>query len=187
MHSLYNISGGGIMVTVLLNRDDYGTDLDKIVLNDSNVKILDTTFTGVEENQPVIFRINDKSFYGPVTTNRIIDVIKGNADDLKIQTARLFNVEMMKYISELKYREIVKLFSSYITKIDQYDKDLITKEIYDFCQKNNFQEYDVFASIQIALIKTTRGPALADLIVGFGKKETEHLLNEFLTNYKHRF
>ena len=175
------------MTTILIDPSNYDEDLQDIIKKHPNVTIINTKFVSMEESYPVVFRYPEGSFYGNVTIDRLRDVIWGNADDLKIQTARFFSVEMNKYISEEKYRLIVIQFFNYLDQIDPLLSDNISQAITTFSKKYSFHEKDVIDTVKIALIKTTKGPLLKDLIEAFGRIETESRLKIYLNKYKYRF
>jgi|LGOV01.1.fsa_nt_gb (2Fe-2S) ferredoxin len=174
------------MTTILIDLNNYDEDLEYIKKKYPKVKIINTTFVSMKESYPVVLRYPEGSFYGHVSIDRVSDVIGGYADDLKIQTARFFNVEMKKYISEEKYRLIVIEFFDYLDQISPLVSDNISKGITTFSEKFNFIELEVIDTLKMALIKTTKGPLLSDLIEALGKVETENRLNIYLNKYKYR-
>ncbi len=175
------------MVTILIDQNNYDESLEKDLKHYSKVKIVKTKFIGLDESQPVVFRVQDSTFYENVTIDRLIDVIAGHADDLKIQTSKTFDVESNKYVIELKYRQIVSKFLSQLTKLQDYNSDAIAKEIKTFCKENKFIEKEVNESLKMSLIKTIKGPLLVDLLVGYGKDESIRLIKKHLDFYKGRY
>lgn len=175
------------MTIILLDPINYDKSIKNIIEKHSNVKVIHTIFSGIEESYPVVFRVPEGSFYGHVSTERLSDVIAGHADDLKIQTARFFTVEMKKFISEEKYRLMVIDFFDYLKGINPINSDNVSIEINNFCKEFDYMEQEVTDSLKMALIKTTKGPLLCDLIEAFGKKETKNRLSVYLNKYKYRF
>ncbi|MDC0558790.1 hypothetical protein OAO42_00110 [Candidatus Izimaplasma bacterium] len=175
------------MATILIDLNNYDENLEKEFKRHSKVKIINTEFINLDESQPVIFRMPDSTFYESVTLERLSDVIAGHADDLKIQTSRLFDVETKKYVSEFKYRQMVALFLPHIDEIQEYNRDSIAKTITTFSKENNLKEQDVIGALKMALIKTIKGPLLPDILEGYGKEKSEELIKKYLRSYKRRF
>ena len=175
------------MTTILLDPDNYDENLEDIIKTHRKIKIIETKYSGIDESFPVVFRYPEGVFYGHVFSDRINDVIGGNADDLIIQTARTFTVEMKKYVSEEKYRLMVIGFFEYLDQIKPFVSDVISKGINTFSIKHKYLEKELIEVLQMALIKTTKGPLIADLIEAFGKAETEKRLKKYLKLYKYRF
>jgi len=178
----YNKGGGGTMIKLLIEKNMY-ENLDQY----SKVEFKQTTMTGIDESHPIVFRIPDGTFYGSVTEDRLQDVISGHADDLKIQTARYFSVEMKTYISEPMYRKTVKHFLKQLKKMEQFDKDAIKREMKDCIKENHIVEYQLYNPLKMALIGTTLGPKLPDLMSTFGKDECVVRIKKYLRNYRYRF
>lgn len=175
------------MTTILVDANDYDINIDTIIKKFPKVKVISTKYTGIEESYPVVFRVPEGTLYGHVSMDRMSDVIGGHANDLKIQTARLFTVEMKKFVSEEKYRLMVIEFLENFEQIKPLESNVISDAITSLCKKHNFLKQEVIDSLQMALIKTTKGPLLYDLIEALGKEETENRLIEYLQKYKYRF
>lgn len=175
------------MTTILLDPSNFDETLEDIMKKYPKVRIIQTTFSGIEESFPVVYRYPEGIFYGHVFNDRINSVIGGYADDLIIQTARTFTVEMKKYVSEEKYRLIVIDFFDYLADIIPLESGIISEAISAFSHKFKYLENEVVDVLKMALIKTTNGPLLSDLIETFGRQETKYRLKTYLNKYKYRF
>ena len=151
-----------------------------------NIDILESECTHLDESNPVVIRFPEGIFYGRVTQDRIIDIIKDRADDLKIQTARLYDVDMEKYLSEPMYRKIVQAFHAFVKECDKWEKKSLKKALDDFYDNQSLPEETIKEAIKMALLRTTRGPHLDETLRAFGKTETLARLSHYLQNYKHR-
>jgi len=155
-------------------------------LSKYNVNIIDSSCDQLDENLPVVVTIPEGTFYAKVTPERIIDVYRGHAADLKIQTARLYDVDMEKYMSEPKYRKIVQSFYTHMDQITEWDSAHLKAALDQFATLHKELKLHVFSAIKIALLKTTRCPLLEDVLEALGKEEVEQRLEDFSTNYKAR-
>lgn len=151
-----------------------------------NTKIIDSTCDGLYENLPVVVRIPDGTFFSRVTPERIVDVYHGHADDLKIQTARLYDVDMEKFMSEPLYRKVVQAFALEIDHIETWDSSHIASALEHFYTTQTMKKELVNNAIKVALLKTTRCPLLLDVLTAFTKDEVTKLLEDFSSNYKRR-
>ncbi len=170
------------MIKLLIEKKMYD-NLDQY----KKAEFKETTITGIDESHPIVFRIPDGTFYGGVTQDRLQDVVSGHADDLKIQTARFFSVEMKTYISEPMYRKTVKHFLKQLKKMEQFDKDAIKREMKEFIKDTHIVEYQLYNPLKMALIGTILGPKLTDLMSAFGKEECIVRIKKYLRNYRYRF
>jgi len=156
-------------------------------LSKYNHKVIESKCDKLEESMPVVMTIPDGTFYGRVTPDRILEVIVDTAGDLKIQTARLYDVEMEKYFSEAVYRASVFSFYKQINQLVKWDKENIIKNFEQFCKTQTLSNTQIIDSLKMALIKTTRGPGLTELLEAFGKKEVCSRIENYLEKYKYRF
>jgi glutamyl/glutaminyl-tRNA synthetase len=169
------------MITVMIEKEAY--DMTKQAMEEKfkKARIIETEFEGMEESSPLVYHVNQNAFYQFVSMKRLQDVISGYADDLKVQTAKLHNVEMMKYMSESVYRKIVQ---DVLNKIE--DNQPITKEYLEKFVKNGIRMDEVTSALKMALIKTTKGPNVFDLLEALGTKESLIRFEAYLKNYKYR-
>jgi len=151
-----------------------------------NVNIMDSTCDQLDESLPVVLRVPEGDFFGRVTPERIVDVYKGHAFDLKLQTARLYDVNMEKYMSEPVYRKTVQAFYAYMDHIEKWDSEHIKLTLDEFVKTQKLAKEHIMNAVKMALVKTTRAPLLEDLLVAFGKEEVEQRLEDFSVNYKSR-
>lgn len=156
------------------------------ILDKKNVEYIVSSCEGLDESLPVIIRFPDAVFYHRVTEQRLMDVVRGHADDLKIQTARLYDVEMEKYFSEPVYRKTVRLFLHELEDLEEYSPKKLEKVVHAFIEDHVLKDHLSLDAIKMALIKTTRGPEVLDLLLCFGLKESIKRLEQYLIDYKHR-
>ena len=152
-----------------------------------NVTVIETTCPELEESMPLVIRIPENEFYQRVSVERIIDVIRGHAGDLKVQTARLFDVSMKKYISEPKYRQLVKDFRREVDTLEKWNSDTILKVIEQLSNGDKVKRLDLVNAVKMALIKTTKCPPLEVVMEAYGKKEFFERIQSYLVNYKYRY
>jgi (2Fe-2S) ferredoxin len=173
-------------MTLLLCGSNRQLDEFKKILDRKDVDYVVSHCEGLDESLPVMIRFPGAVFYGRVPEERIMDVVKGHADDLKIQTARLYDVEMEKYFSEPIYRKTVQLFLHEFEDLDEFTPKKVKKLVNNFIEEHILKEHLSLEAIKMALIKTTRGPELDDLLLCFGQKESIKRLEQYLIDYKHR-
>jgi len=148
--------------------------------------VIDAKCPELELMGPVIVRIPEGDFYGNVTLDRVYDVARDNAGDLKIQTARLYDVEMEKFLSEPKYRKVITELSFVIAGVNSWDKDTIHEALNGFYPTQELSKAFVDQTIQMALLKTTKAPEALALLLAFNKKEVEKRFSDYLKYYKNR-
>lgn len=175
------------MTSLIVDSSNYDTELSKYKEKYKRVRLLESTFTGLEESDPIVFRVPDGVFYANVSEDRLGDVITDNADDLIVQTARIFNVEMKMFVSEPIYRKYVKDFLEIVEDLTDFSSPYLTLEINQFITKLNIKESDLTNPMKMALIKTTTGPTLPVLMDALGKKECILRIKEHLYNYRNRY
>jgi len=175
-----------IMTILLCCTPEQRKDLDKVFAKYDKLEIIESTCDELEESMPLFIHMPDATFYGHVTPDRVRDVIAGRADDLKIQTARLFDVSMETYKREPMHRRAVKLFRWHLDKIDECTTVNIAEELDDFCKKYELKKQDVVCAVKMALIGTTKGPALPELMTALHKKEAFARIDKYLADYKYR-
>jgi len=174
------------MKTLIMCQGELSKKEKDVLAKHPNVQVVLTDCTELDESQPVVFKLPERVFYGHVSHDRLVDVIVGRADDLKIQTARLYNVEMGTYQSEPKYRKFVTKFKEELEELSEFKAGQIRKEIKSFCAKHDLDDRDIVNPLKIALIGTTKGPDLSDVMELLGAKESFNLIDNFLSNYKYR-
>jgi glutamyl/glutaminyl-tRNA synthetase len=174
------------MTSLIVDSNNYDNELSKYKEKYTNIRILESTFTGLEESYPIAFRVPDGIFYANVTESRLSDVISGHADDLIVQSARIFSVEMKKFVSEPIYRRYVKDFLEIVEDLQDFSSPFVTFEINQFVTKFNIAEDELINPMKMALIKTTIGPSLPILMDALGKKECIVRLKDYLYNYRYR-
>lgn len=173
------------MRTLIIDQRFYEKSLDERMKKHPKIRLLHSSFVGLEENQPIVYSVTDEAFYGGVKEELLEEVLYGHSDELKIQTSRVFNVEMKKYISNLKYRDIVKKFLSMID--DESNIELDIKQLFSNFVVEDMTKKEVEDVLKIALIKTVLGPDLTVLMEAYGIKEVVKRYQEFLKQYKFRF
>ncbi len=178
------------MTTLICCDEGKFNEFEKQLEKMDKVKIIKTKCFGLDELQPVVLKLPEGIFYGNVTTDRMKEVAYGSAGDLKIQTARLFDITMKKYMSESQYRDIVNQFRKGILSIDELTIDNIEKLIKEVSEviidDYLLKDFDVTNSIMVSLIKSTKGPDLVTLVYYLGKNEVIKRIDAYLSKYKHR-
>lgn len=174
------------MVSLLIDSKFYEKNLEQIKKDFPKTKIIETKFSNLEELNPIVLRIPNGTFYKNVPYNRIVDVIAGRGNDIKIQTARLFNIEMKKYMSEQVYRKHVKVFMNELLKHDDFNREVIREIITNYIAKMDITYNELVNPLMMALIGTTKGPQIADLLLAFGKEDAITQIKNYLDKYKHR-
>lgn len=152
----------------------------------NNHKIIYSICNQLDESMPVVLRIPDGTFFARVTPNRIQEVIADRADDLKIQTSRLYDVSMEKYLSEPVYRKAVQSLYTQLEHLSNWEKASLLKELETLYSTQHLSSELISNAIKMAIIKTTRGPELVILLEEFGKQEVLLRFNEYLNKYKNR-
>jgi len=174
------------MRTLVMCQDELSKKEQNILAKHPNVQVVLSPCDELDESQPVVFKLPEKVFYGQVVPERLVDVIVGRADDLKIQTARLYNVEMGKFQSEPIYRKLVQQFKEELEELTEFSATKLRKEIKAFVKSKNVKEWDLIAPLKIAVFGTTKGPDLSIVMELLGQKESLKLVDTFLSNYKYR-
>ncbi len=175
------------MKSLIVNSNNYDTEISKLQKKYPKIKLLESSFTGLDESYPVAFRVPDGIFYANVTEKRLVDVITGHADDLIIQSARVFSVEMKKYISEPIYRKLVKDFLDILEDLSDFSSPYLVMEMNQFIKNENLVETEIINPLKMALIKTIKGPSVAVLLEALGKDESVRRIKDYLRNYRYRF
>lgn len=175
------------MTSLIVNCNNYDKELSIMKKEYPKTRLLESTFNGLDESYPVAFRVPDGIFYANVTEDRLRDVITGHADDLIIQSARFFSVDMKTYISEPKYRIYVKDFLELLEDFSDFTSPYLVLEINQYITKIGIDENDLINPLKMALVKTTIGPSLPTLMDALGQKECIKRIKEYLRNYRYRF
>lgn len=151
-----------------------------------NIDLILTRCEELDESDRVVIQLPDITFYGHVTPDRIRDILIKRADDIKIQTARLFDVSMKTYRSDVKYRALVWDLYDELEDLSKWNEVSI-KDVLKVLQKEHkLSKKDTEYAIKMALIKTTKGPEVEDLLVGLGWSKIKELLDEFKSHNKYR-
>lgn len=151
-----------------------------------DVDVILTKCEQLEESDLVVCQLPDIIFYGHVTPDRIKDIIFRRADDLKIQTARLFDVAMKTYKSEPKYRTMIWALYDELSDLSTWNEESIKDLLKEMKHQFKLSKQDVEYAVKMALIKTTKGPQAVDLLVGLGWKKIKELLDDYKAFFKYR-
>ena len=140
----------------------------------------------LDDSLPVVMRFPMGEIYGRVTSDRIIEVFKGYAGELKIPTARLYDVVMEKYLSEPVYRKTVREFIIVINHLTEWDDNLISEMVNAFVKTQQLLPELVANAIKMALVKTTKVATVPVLLMAFGREESIRRFKAYLSKYRHR-
>ncbi|QMS84391.1 hypothetical protein [Candidatus Xianfuyuplasma coldseepsis] len=171
-------------IILCCNEEDQSLYLQKI--KDSKHKILFSSCDQLEESLPVVVTLPDINFYGHVSPKRLPELFHNSADDLKIQTSRLYDVEMEKYLSESQYRKVVIALQHRLEDLTSWTLESLQRTLDDFLQTQSMQSHIVIETIKMALIKTTKGPDVISLLYGLGQQESLRRMSHYLQYYKHK-
>lgn len=174
------------MTSLIVDSSNYDGELSKYKEKHKNVRVLESTFTGLEESNPIAFRVPEGIFYSNVTESRLRDVMAGYADDLIVQSAKIFSVEMKRFVSEPIYRKHVREFLEIIEDLKDFSSPYLTLEINQFTTRLKINEDDLVNPMKMALIKTTIGPILPVLMDALGKEECIDRIKDYLYNYRYK-
>lgn len=174
------------MTTVLICSDYYSDELSYYREKYPNITIVESKCSDLLESQPVIFRVPEGRFYHHVTKDRFVDVLSGHADDLLIQTGRLFSVEMKRYVSEPKFRSYVKGIVDILSDLKEFTSSNIEKTLASYAKDKGIVLDDIVHPIKVALVQTTKGPELKYIMEALGKKIVLKKVKNYLHNYKYR-
>jgi glutamyl/glutaminyl-tRNA synthetase len=158
----------------------------EIVATYPNVDVILTRCEQLDESNRVVIQLPDITFYGNVTPDRIKDILIRRADDIKIQTARLFDVSMKTYRSDVKYRSLVWDLYDELEDLFDWNEDAIDDILTSLQHHHKLSKQDTEYAIKMALIKTTKGPKVEDLLVGLGWKKIKELLDDFKSHSTYR-
>lgn len=173
------------MTTLIIDKN-HTDEIETYKEKYKKVRILTSEFHGIDESFPVVFRVPEGIFYHQVSKKRLEDVIAGHADDLIVQSARVFSVEMKRYVSEPIYRKLVKEFFDILEDSTTFSSAYLVLELNQFVKEHDISQDMIVNPLKMALIKTIKGPSLPVLMDALGKQECLKRIEEYLRNYRYR-
>lgn len=174
------------MPTLLICKDELTAEERDVLAKHPKHSFILTACDGLEESRTVVMRLPDGTCYGHVFPNRLVDVIADRADDLKLQSAFLYDVSMNPYKSEPVYRANVLAFLPELKGLDQFEVPQLEALLTSYRATRNLTEEDLVHPLKMALIHTTRGPALPAVLAGLGKTVSLDRIDAYLKQYKYR-
>lgn len=160
--------------------------LYKAKVNDLKHKIIFSDCEQLDEQMPIVVTLPNIEFYGHVSPKRLPEIFHDGADDLKIQTARLYDVDMEKFLSESQYRKLVISFEHIIEDVDTWTTETLQQLLDEFVARQTQQKHVVLEALKMALIKTTKGPTVLSILEAFGQKQTLQNIHQYLHKYKNK-
>jgi glutamyl/glutaminyl-tRNA synthetase len=169
------------MSRIIISKNDF-KDFKELEQKYKNSVVIESDFIGIEESGPLVYRVDDDTFFGEVTENDLAQILLGHKDELRLQTAKIFDVEMKRYMSEPTYRKILAKLLDTIKNTDMMYDDLL----FEYSKESSF-DLDVIMSVfKMALIKTTKGPSLFSILEVLTKEEVIKRIEKYLYDYRYR-
>jgi hypothetical protein len=174
------------MNTLLICKDALTPQEELVLAKYPNIRVILTVCDGLDESRTVVMTLPEGTVYGHVFPNRLIDVIAKRADDLKLQSAFLYDISMNPYKNEPIYRTNVLQFLPELQQMESFDVPALESLITAYQATHHMSEEQLIHPLKMALVQTTRGPALPAVLAGLGKQESLARIDQYLKQYKYR-